>query len=482
MRKKKITIEYLQEIAISHGGRCLSKKYLGYTIKHQWECSRKHTWSALANTIKGGNTWCPICAGNIQLTIQEMQILASAKGGKCLSSEYINYETLLTWECALKHIWQASGGSIKYNKSWCPECAGNAKYSIKDMNLLAEANGGRCISNTYKGIHSKLEWECYLGHNWKSSPIVMFLKENYCTVCFNINRWKTEINNIATCNGGKCLTNTIYSNKDKINLECRQGHKWISSFRSVKEGSWCPECVKCKKLTIEDYHNLAAENNGKCLAYNTVEYRQNVKWECDKGHQWETRIDVVKSGAWCKICSNENRRRTIEEMQEIAKFRGGLCLSDKYEVGNLKLNWRCKNNHAWAATANSIVSGSWCPMCESSTIEDLCREIFENFFKKPFPSGRYSWLKNDKTNANLELDGYCAELNIAFEYQGLQHYEKIDCFKMTDEDLDNMKYRDSLKVKICAENNIKLFVIKPVPKNSSKDNTRELIFNLLKQI
>ena len=47
-------------------------------------------------------------------TIQDMHSLAKARGGKCLSTEYINISTKLQWQCAKGHIWEAV-----YNKSWC---------------------------------------------------------------------------------------------------------------------------------------------------------------------------------------------------------------------------------------------------------------------------------------------------------------------------------------------------------------------------
>ena len=89
-----------------------------------------------------------------RLTIQEMQKLATTKGGKCLSDTYVNDRTKLLWQCKKGHQWKATPSNIKQGK-WCPRCAGHGK-TIKDMHKLAKWRGGRCLSNTYLGADTKL--------------------------------------------------------------------------------------------------------------------------------------------------------------------------------------------------------------------------------------------------------------------------------------------------------------------------------------
>lgn len=55
----------------------------------------------------------------------------------------------------------------------------------------------------------------------------------------------------------------------------------------------------------------------------------------------------------------------------------------------------------------------------------------------------------------LELDVYIPKLNIAFEYQGIQHFKPIEHWGGK-KSLEQGKRRDKLKKKLCEENNIKL--------------------------
>jgi hypothetical protein len=53
----------------------------------------------------------------------------------------------------------------------------------------------------------------------------------------------------------------------------------------------------------------------------------------------------------------------IERLRELAKIRGGDCLSTVYPGWTAKLEWVCKEGHTWEAVANSISTGTWRPVC-----------------------------------------------------------------------------------------------------------------------
>ena len=60
-----------------------------------------------------------------RLTIEEMQALAAKKGGKCLSTQYINTNIKLKWQYAKGHTWMRALAKFKSRGSWCPECNKN---------------------------------------------------------------------------------------------------------------------------------------------------------------------------------------------------------------------------------------------------------------------------------------------------------------------------------------------------------------------
>jgi hypothetical protein len=97
------------------------------------------------------------------------------------------------------------------------------------------------------------------------------------------------------------------------------------------------------------------------------------------------------------------------------------------------------------------------------SMEDLCRSYLEKKYGKLFPKCRPDFLLNPETDQRLELDGYCDELGMAFEYQGKQHcrYDDDDPKKMhkSYKDFINQVRRDVYKREVCEKRGINLIII-----------------------
>jgi hypothetical protein len=117
-----------------------------------------------------------------KLTLAQVQSDARRRGGRCLSETYVDSLTLLEWQCAQGHRWRAVAHSIRQGH-WCKRCADDKlRHSPGAPHAIAAERGGRCLAERYTNSQEKLEWEC------------------------------------------------------------QRGHRWLASFNSIKQGSWCPEC------------------------------------------------------------------------------------------------------------------------------------------------------------------------------------------------------------------------------------------------
>ena len=297
-------LKEIQSIATSRGGKCLSKKYFNTRTKLQLVCEKGHRWESTTGNIRKGK-WCSECAGLKKLTIEQMQAIAKSRGGKCLSKKYVDGKTKLLWECSDGHRWNAQPRHIKNTGSWCPECALGKKYTIGEMKSIAKSLGGKCLSK-------------------------------------------------------KCV-----NGRDRLQWECKEGHRWESTASNVRMGKWCAKCAGVKKLTIEEMQEVAKSRGGRCISKRYVDANSKLEWECERGHRWKTTPNNVKNKrSWCLQCAGKELL-TIEQMQTIAKERGGKCLSKKYVNSKTKLQWECAEGHRWKAVQYSVRSlGTWCPKCQ----------------------------------------------------------------------------------------------------------------------
>ncbi len=184
--------------------------------------------------------------------------------------------------------------------------------------------------------------------------------------------------------------------------------------------------------------------------------RMTVKCKYPEHDAWSPRLkNLVYSQSWCPECYG-NKPLTIKIMQELAEGRGGICESKKYRGLRVKLWWKCGFGHKWDATPNNIRNkGSWCPTCKINVGEELARAALE----EALPGHDFDRTRRELWMEGLELDGYNAILRLAFEYQGIQHSQRVEHFQNTEEKFEAQLARDELTEERCNDEFIALMII-----------------------
>ncbi|MCK4614147.1 MAG: hypothetical protein KAU14_05020, partial [Thermoplasmata archaeon] len=149
-----------------------------------------------------------------------------------------------------------------------------------------------------------------------------------------------------------------------------------------------------------------------------VNAHTKLKWRCSEGHEWENTPGHIKSGQWCPYCAG--RYQTIEEMLEIAKERGGECLSKEYVNSASNLRWRCSIGHEWEATPDNVKRGTWCPYCAIKIRADKQRDTIENM-RKIVQSRCGECLSKKYVNDSTKLRWRCSE---GHEWEASPNYIK----------------------------------------------------------
>lgn len=122
-RRKKYTIEEVQDVCSQKNGKCLSKTYLNNKAPLLFSCNKcSHCWTTNFKAIVVDNQWCPKCAGRLNNNIDTVRQLAISRNGVCLSTVYKGNKKNLEWQCNVcKNIWKARLDRVK-NGTWCPKC------------------------------------------------------------------------------------------------------------------------------------------------------------------------------------------------------------------------------------------------------------------------------------------------------------------------------------------------------------------------
>ena len=442
---RRYRIEDFQELAASKGGRCLSDRYVTSAAKLTWQCDKGHIWDAIPGSVKAGS-WCPYCVGydkRKKWTIQDMQEIASQRGGRCLSIKYNSVDNILEWQCKEMHTWRSTPYHI-INGTWCPICSEGISERIcrKHFEIIFDdkfpkvrpswLRGKKGWKLELDGFSQKLgiafefqgrqhykyiEW-FHKNRALREQQEVDELKKRLCQhnnivlidvpysvdyehmaeyivkECNNqgirIPKITSKINyklfdvycpeklkecqQIADSRGWKCLSEKYIRSNSKLKWQCDKGHRWEAHISNIKTGRACPYCSHKAKPAIEELKQLAASRGGKCLSTEYVNCDTKLEWMCKEGHAWESSTHNVKmKGRWCPVCGGSLKLR-IQDMQKEAEKHGGKCLSSEYVNAGTKLEWKCNKGHTWWAIPNNIRRGHWCPTCARN--KGKCSKVY----------------------------------------------------------------------------------------------------------
>ena len=193
-------------------------------------------------------------------TIQDCKEWAIAKGGKCLDDVYINKHSLMSWMCAQEHVWRATFHTIMNHNAWCLKCSGKAAYTLQDCHDFAVTKGWTCLATEYPGKDIKMPWLCDKGHRIMVRFGSLVLGKGGCVYCAGTSKYTLQdCCDFACSKKGKCLADEYAHNYTSMPWQCEYGHVWWNSFKKIKQGQWCPYCVRqISKAQIDIYERLCA--------------------------------------------------------------------------------------------------------------------------------------------------------------------------------------------------------------------------------
>lgn len=330
-------------------------------------------------------------------------------------------------------------------------------YTIEEVKRYAKKKSGECLSDTYTNMNQPMQWSCgNPDHKPWTSSFNNVLKGSWCPECRD-GKYIPPLKKAIAEFKGEWVSGKYINSYTKINVKCKNGHMWSAKPASIMNGSWCATCAheKKKENSSDFLYKIVKQKGGVVEEYDGGGSLGKAKVSCKNRHIFSTTQSRISQGGWCPKCAAQERRADFKDIQLLAISRGGKCLSKTYEGAHEKLLFECNNGHQWHTKANAIKNGTWCPICRTPVGENLVRLLLEYLFKEPFEKSYPSWLKS-KEGTQLELDGYCEKLKIAFEHQGEQHFRPNSHFVESFERRANL---DETKRVLCKKHGVHLIEI-----------------------
>ena len=321
-----------------------------------------------------------------QLMIDRLQAIVAVKSGWFNHSEYKNKRTPVTFKCNEGHVWRTQAQTV-LRGSWCRICWEKNKAGkhlkldgLKQANEIAVARQGQCLSVEYTGANLPLHWSCINKHQWFAA-LSDVKRGTWCPHCSGGVRERLcryyieEITQFKFPKAKPSWLKNERGNLMELDGYCEQlsiafEHQGEQHYRAIKHFNRRDETLAQRQEDDQKKRNLC-NSNGVDLIEVPFDVDENDLHEWIKNYISKIRPSLALSGDVERknyVPSNE-----LSELKEVARNKGGECLSDVYQGTQGSHEFRCSDGHVWTTTASLIKQGTWCPVCKLKVLADKQR-------------------------------------------------------------------------------------------------------------
>ena len=238
--------------------------------------------------------------------INDMMKFAKKRDGKCLSNKYINMHTKLRWECKEGHIWNAEPTSIVHNNTWCKICSGNGSFIDNTKYITYKCDEcGKSVKRYKCEVKDNNHKFCSMRCRNKFVEADIAKDEFYHLYFIQM----LPINHIAQIYN--VSEQAIYSKVNKYGFKLRNG---VEASKN--------------RLKYPENHPMWIENRNNIICSN-----------CGIGfHKIPSSIEKCKYHFCCRDCHTEWQKKNLE-----------LCgINNLHKSGKFHNNWKGGKKLYWA--------------------------------------------------------------------------------------------------------------------------------------
>lgn len=263
-----------------------------------------------------------------------------------------------------------------------------------------------------------------------------------------------------------------------VRCRCKiDGNEWDALPSVLLYGGGCKICgyrktwdARGRKTTDDIVKEMEIVNPNIIIAGEYKGSHDYIKCKCKlDGHEWESIVaNLLNGSAGCPKCTARRIRERCgmghdEFVKRLNKNYPHIELIDTYQNSITKLKFKCTiHNETFYSTPKEFLYTRrvGCPKCTESNGEREMNNILRSLGLNIKTQHKLPGCKN---KLPLRFDAYDITHNIAFEFQGGQHYYPVDFAGKGDEwaakEFNITQKRDSIKRKYCNQHNIKLIEV-----------------------
>jgi len=292
---------------------------------------------------------------------------------------------------------------------------------------------------------------------------------NECHFGVRMNLRHNDIEGAFKSAGHTLLSAFYINNRTKLKARCPQGDIYEIRWGNFQQGQRCPLCSNRKKsqnkllspILVKEY--VEKEGYHLCSKYSSA--KEKMWFMCPNKHVYESTWDSFKSGHRCRICSLEKgrqfkRSKILAKMSNFLEKEGIVVYNHKYEHHKTKFWALCPQGHKFETCWKYLQRGIKCPVCSKETTISYGEKRLGEILHTIFPGEVIKSQDNMVFLKKQKVDFSIRRLSLAFEYDGIQHYQPITFGifdnKQAEINFEEQKERDRRKDILCKCNNIVL--------------------------
>ena len=301
-----------------------------------------------------------------------------------------NSEKKVWWKCQKGHEWQATITNRNRGRG-CPICNSERQTTFPEYVIVYYIKKyGLDVIHSYKANGYELDIYIpsrkiaieYDGYFWHKNKTDKDLEKNQKCLQNGIKLYRIR-EGLPSLNDSSIdyivqenqvdLSKTLEEILSKIigtniDIDIKRDLIAIENLREYteKENSLLfsnPEIAK--EWNYEKNGNLKPEH----FASNS---NKKVWWKCNKGHEWQAKIDSRTRGNGCPYCSGKYTVKGENDLQTLNPVlakewnyekNDGLSPADVTPNSHKTVWWKCSEGHEWQAAIGNRHRGNGCPKC-----------------------------------------------------------------------------------------------------------------------